>query len=227
MANTTVSGNVTTIGIGGGIHLHSGFEGQSIRFYNVTIADNSSKSKKGSALSFIAKNIDIQIVNTILTGPEDQTVCQNGTVGSMGNNIVSDKSCLVELESGDQITSPLLKAFGEIDETVGHLPELESPAFGNGNSAVCDASPVSGIDQRGLAREHGCDIGAIELLQAPPPATETPGPSETPVSTPVATATPKLGETPVATATPKPGETPGPGTGETAYRLFMPIVVTD
>ncbi len=47
-----------------------------------------------------------------------------------------------------------------------------SPAIDNGNDAVCAASPVNNLDQRGAPRPAGahCDIGAFEYNTAPPPS---------------------------------------------------------
>ncbi|MBE3065925.1 MAG: hypothetical protein IMZ73_00635, partial [Chloroflexi bacterium] len=40
-----------------------------------------------------------------------------------------------------------------------------SPAIDAGDNAICSASPVNGLDQRGIARPQGvyCDIGSFEL----------------------------------------------------------------
>ena len=44
-------------------------------------------------------------------------------------------------------------------------PGTGSPAIDAGDDAVCTASPVKGVDQRGLPRPGGphCDIGAFEV----------------------------------------------------------------
>ena len=162
MTNSTVSGNNTTFGIGGGIHFHGGFAGQNVDFVNVTIANNTSSSNAGSAIGFVANTLDIEMVNTILAGPANSSVCFNGVLVSSGHNIVSDGSCLALVQVSDQITDPLLSGLGTIGSTMAHVPQAGSPAIGGGDDVVCQAAPVSAVDQAGQARNIGCEIGAIE-----------------------------------------------------------------
>jgi hypothetical protein len=102
-----------------------------------------------------------------------------------------------------------------------------STAIDHGSDSVCAASPVNGVDQRGVSRPQGshCDIGAYEkegetLTPTPtitvtptepltPTPTVTPTPTETLTSTPTDTVTPTetLTPTPTKTLTPTPTKT--------------------
>jgi hypothetical protein len=90
--------------------------------------------------------------------------------------------------NGDLVNpTPLLGMLGSNGVPTQTIPLLAgSPAIDAGSDAVCAAAPVSGKDQRGIARPYGahCDIGASEALPPPnplPPA-KPPGPAGGPPS---------------------------------------------
>lgn len=78
---------------------------------------------------------------------------------SGANNWFEDDTCNGIAQS-DPLILPLDSNGGA---TLTHALEENSPAINQGNSALCSASPVSEIDQRGQARDSQCDIGAYEL----------------------------------------------------------------
>ena len=91
--------------------------------------------------------------------------------------------------------------------------------YHHGDSAICAASPVNGIDQRGVLRTAPCDIGSYEyddpLATATPTATHTSTATatasntatSTPTQTYTATATHTATYTPSLTATPTASHT--------------------
>ena len=75
-------------------------------------------------------------------------------------------------QSGDPKLGPLANNGGP---TQTLALQAGSPAIDNGNDAVCAASPVNNLDQRGAPRPAGahCDIGAFEFNSSPPTQTFT------------------------------------------------------
>ena len=100
--------------------------------------------------------------NTIITNSPFGTNCYtNNSLGTNTNNLVADGTCSSAL-SGDPMLGALASNGGPT-QTFALL--AGSPAINAGDSTTCAASPVSGLDQRGVARPQGasCDIGAYEL----------------------------------------------------------------
>ena len=57
-------------------------------------------------------------------------------------------------------------AFRDIVEPLArhtHKLPMGSPAINSGDTSLCTASPLNGVDQRGVPLEGNCDIGAFEL----------------------------------------------------------------
>jgi hypothetical protein len=86
-----------------------------------------------------------------------------------------------------------------------------SPALGAADLATCQGAPISGLDQRGVARGTPCDVGAYDTAGTVATATPTPTSTQTPTPTltPTSTRTPTL--TPTPTLVP-PTNTPVPPT---------------
>lgn len=95
---------------------------------------------------------------------------QGGTVVNGGHNLATDDTCGFGA-GGDGVDPKLdpvgLADHGGLTQTIALLDD--SPARDAGDDAVCAASPVDGVDQRGIGRPIGahCDIGAFEAPALP------------------------------------------------------------
>lgn len=146
------------------------FSGE-LRLLNATVADNRQNAfdvagPDGPAPVIFAQG-KVELQNTIIArNPGFPAVCSatgNGTVVSLGNNIIDDPAdCPITLLPSDHTGDAGLGVFaGEI------VPLLRtSPAIDAGNNSAC-----SPFDQRGLPRVDGngdgevvCDIGAAEFI---------------------------------------------------------------
>jgi CSLREA domain-containing protein/uncharacterized repeat protein (TIGR01451 family) len=147
IVNSTIAGNgVGTAGLGGGLAVY-----------------NPEPTLGGSAA--------LSVKNTIVagnTGPAGTSDCAPVAMVTSDHNISSDASCLFTDAGSKQNTNPLLGGLanngGETD-TLALQPG--SPAIDAGTNAGCPPT-----DQRGVTRPQGaaCDIGAFELVPAPPAA---------------------------------------------------------
>src|SRR4029450_8834379 len=121
---------------GGGLFVALNNSGSSATLNNVLIADN---TIGGSG-----------------TGPD----C-SGTVTSNGFNLVRDPTGCTGIPTGSDSTgeNPLLDALAlnAPGTTQTHALQAGSPAINSGDNATCPAT-----DQRGVARQGTCDIGAYE-----------------------------------------------------------------
>ena len=95
------------------------------------------------------------------------SACYQTTVTSHGHNIDGDNSCNLiqpsDLPATDPLLAPLPTGISR-NPSPAHNPLAGSPAIDAGDNTVCQAAPISGVDQHGLPRADGaCDIGAIEV----------------------------------------------------------------
>lgn len=205
LSNITLSGNTATQAGGGGYVLSG-----TAQLNNVTVVSNTADS--GGGLAALSSTVDLK--NSLLalntaTNPLNGADCF-GTLGSQGYNLIGIHDlavCTFVAGPGDQTGSllfpldPLLDALANNGGlTLTHLLLPGSPAIWGGNPAL----PGSGgnacelDDQRGVARDVLCDIGAFDGSEPPTPTpTATPTETETPTVTPTETET----ETPTPTAT--------------------------
>ena len=168
MANSTVSSNETTLGVGGGIMVQGSAVGETIEFINVTVHNNSTQAGVGSAFFLLSGTIVPETVNSIWSAPVGETVCGGNTgsnpLSSNGNNLSSDDTCLSLGNPTDQTnTDPHLAPLAEINGATVHELLKSSPARDQADQLVCAAAPVNNQDQRGFPRGSSCDIGAFEL----------------------------------------------------------------
>jgi hypothetical protein len=100
--------------------------------------------------------------NTILANSPTGGNCSGGITDGGGNLSYPDTTC--PGVNGDPVLGPLQNNGGPT-----HTRALGpgSAALDAGNDAICAASPVNNLDQRGITRPQGphCDIGAYELFQ--------------------------------------------------------------
>ena len=166
LANTTISGNTATTASGGAIFTGV-TAGSTMTLVNVTIASNSSATAGAVRVSSPGQ---LQTRNSIIaySAGTASSNCSGGG-GGLGNNLeFPGTTCAFNLGS-DRRDDPLLGALannGGLTQT--HSLGAGSPAIDIGDSATCAAPPVSGLDQRGVARPAACDIGAYEAVATIP-----------------------------------------------------------
>jgi hypothetical protein len=164
LVNSTVAGN-TAASQGAGIVTGAGSSAV-VEIYNSTIANNISPN--GAGIDVFGGSATIY--NTIVANnfaPDGVTPlnCQgNVQAGSaFGTNLQwPGYSCSDEIKSDNPLLGPLTGS-------PAYLPlSVDSPAIDAADSAICQAAPVNGIDQRGVTRGlNACDIGATEAAEAP------------------------------------------------------------
>jgi len=175
VANSTFSGN--SAGYGGGIFSNgtltvtnstfsgnsAGEEGGGIRNDSTTTVTNSTFSGNSASTSGggISNNGTLNYANTIIANSTAGGDCSNsGTIGTNTNNLVENSGCFAAL-SGDPLLSAL-GSYGGGNQTFAL--QTGSSAIDAGDNATCAASPVNGLDQRGVARDASCDIGSYEYV---------------------------------------------------------------
>ena len=154
LTNSTLSGNSaqsSTLG-GGGIFVGSS---NSLTLTNVTISANSAVSYGAGIFGNGQGQVAITANNSIVAG---NTSLSTLTTADVYPGITTG---LDDLIGSNPKLGPLANNGGP---TRTMLPLPGSPAIDNGNDATCAASPVNGVDQRGVPRPQGarCDIGAVE-----------------------------------------------------------------
>ncbi|MCC6629765.1 MAG: hypothetical protein IT340_20485 [Chloroflexi bacterium] len=141
---------------------------------------------------------------------------------SQGHNLVGSGTGCPSNGPGDVTVDPstvFTTVLGPLADNGGptqtHNLLVGSPAINAGDSAVCAAAPMSGLDQRGATRPSGiaCDIGSVEaggvIVPTPTPTTTPTGTStSTPTRTATPTATMAVTTTHTATMTRTPTLTP-------------------
>jgi hypothetical protein len=164
--NSTLSGNVSTAWHGGAI-FHT--DGQ-MSITNATITENTAPS--GTAAGIVSADFGglapvITLANTIVANNITGTSCAVVNFGggaanvvSAGHNIDSDATCNLTAAGDLPNTDPLLDPLADNGgATQTHALLVGSPAIDAANTAVCPPT-----DQRGVARDAACDVGAFEFL---------------------------------------------------------------
>ncbi len=148
----TISGNSATNASSDGGGIYNGASG-TVTVSNSTLSSNQADYSGGGIYNAGTLNY----ANTIIANSTFGGDCVNsgGTIGTNTKNLVEDGSCS-SVYSGD----PKL---GALSGGV-HVPQSDSPVIDAGDAATCAAAPISGVDQRGQARDDWqCDIGAVEV----------------------------------------------------------------
>ena len=153
VTNSTFSGNSSAFRGGGICNI-----GGTITVTNSTLSGNSAPSGAG----IFNGTSTLNYANTIIANSSGPDCYNSATLGTNANNLVEDGSCSAAL-SGDPNLDLLLADNGGPTQTIALL--TGSSAIDTGNTAICAAAPVSGLDQRGMSRLGTyCDIGAYEHL---------------------------------------------------------------
>ncbi len=181
--NSTVSGNTATGG-GGGIYATD-----NVTLINSTVTNNTATTGGGV------------VVSTNQVGGGNFTVTLNNSILSDNSSIINDPDLYREITSGSITvnashsllgTGVQAQLSGNINNLFTDTPQFDplannggptqthallavSPALDAADNAICANAPVSGLDQRGVARGYNaagavnaprtgdCDIGAFEL----------------------------------------------------------------
>ena len=155
VANSTFSSNIAVTGSGGGIYNPSGFI--SVTITNSTFSGNQAGSQ-GGGIYFDGGTLNY--ANTIIANSVSGGDCAgSGAIGTNTNNLVEDGGCSAALSGNPGLDS--LANNGGPTQTIALISG--SQTIDAGDDTTCTNSPVSGLDQRGVARPSGaCDIGAYE-----------------------------------------------------------------
>ncbi len=165
--NSTFSGNTAVDGAGG-----IGILGGTLTLKNTTVSGNSADIGAGVGLGFGVVSIGNTIVagNTAAVQSDDVYEDDEDTFTDLGNNVLGSTEGTVGFTVTTQkgtAASPLNAQLNALADNGGPTSTVSlkatSPANGSGSTAICTAAPVSGVDQRGNAREATCDVGAFEL----------------------------------------------------------------
>jgi fibronectin-binding autotransporter adhesin len=163
VANSTFAGNRAPLPAGRGAGLANSGPTTVI---NSTFAGNQAPGGGGAIFTHEGGVVTLQ--NTIVAGSAGGNCL--GLIVDGGHNLqFPGTSCGSRIPSADQGLLPLADHGGPT-QTVALAPE--SVAIDAGDPAVCLASPVDNVDQRGAPRliggETQCDIGAFEMGSVPP-----------------------------------------------------------
>lgn len=183
LINSTVTGNSaeSTVGMvqGGGVLAAldpTATEPSKVDILNTTIAGNSvGAAGLGGGLAIYNPTpgvvTTLSVKNTVVagnTGPAGSSDCAPVAMLTSDHNISGDASCMFTDAGSKQNTNPLLGGLANNGgETDTLALQAGSPAIDAGTNAGCPPT-----DQRGVSRPQGsaCDIGAFELVPAPPAA---------------------------------------------------------
>jgi hypothetical protein len=150
LTNVTVSGNQSS---SGPVLAFAG--AGSADLTHVTLADN------GVGVSIAAETgFALNLVNTVLSGPATAVLC-DGPAESFTNSLATDDSCTgTATDAQDLALLPLAENGGP---TRTHALQVGSVAIDAGG----DCATVYGVltDQRGVARDGSCDLGAFEFTE--------------------------------------------------------------
>lgn len=152
MLSSTVSGNESSDGKGGGVYFASRFPvDEQPRIDYSTITDNRAETTHGGVAVAAGINPPLELNNTIVAGNNPD----NDFTHTGDHNLLS----------GDPGLGPLADNGGS---TKTHALRPDSPAVDAGDPAIPAADPDPEADQRGRSRVEGgrVDIGAVELDQA-------------------------------------------------------------
>ena len=163
ITNSTISGNQSTGWYGGAFFLTEGV----VDLVNSTVADNVSPSWAPAAIfvgTFGSAGATLNLGNSIVANnaTEGCVLLYGGAgaiaINSSGSNVFSDGTC--SPIAGDQIVGDagLGALFDNGGPTETHALLPGSPAIDAADNALCPAT-----DQRSVARDATCDVGAFEF----------------------------------------------------------------
>ncbi|MGH2582693.1 MAG: sortase [Anaerolineales bacterium] len=187
-AKGTLPGTGTVSALGGAIDNGGAFDSMTVA--NSTLSGNAAIVDQQSIFGFFAKkgggiynssnSSNLTLYNTIIANSTDGGDCVNeSTIVDEKNNLIEDTGAdacgLTDGTNGDIIGfDPNLDSLANNGGPTQTMALLSgSLAIDAGDGTTCAASPVNGVDQRGVARPQGaaCDIGAFEVDEEGPTVT--------------------------------------------------------
>ncbi|MDQ2786607.1 MAG: right-handed parallel beta-helix repeat-containing protein [Chloroflexota bacterium] len=161
--NSTITGNIAASG--GGIDNQG-----ALVITNSTISANHASVTDGGGIKAESRGIGVTVTNTIIADNSCLTPTDDvsGTFISGGHNLIGFTGISIGFgATGDVLNPPSSGVSPTLADNGGPTMTLAlqsgSQAIGAGDPSVCAASPVSGRDQRGVARlPAACTIGAFE-----------------------------------------------------------------
>jgi CSLREA domain-containing protein len=154
--NVTISGN--SAGRGGGFYE---FNANPSTLQNVTITDNTAIDRSGGVE--VRGGMLLTMRNTIIAGNNatNEAPDLKGTIASQGNNLIGSSADGNGYIGSDILdVSPILGTLSDNGgTTMTHALLTGSRGINEGSNAVAPAT-----DQRDVARDGACDIGAYEVL---------------------------------------------------------------
>lgn len=173
LTNVTIGYNQAK-GNGGGINLIAEGGSASLSLYNVTVFGNKAVGGMSSGGGIYNQGGQVSLRNSLIAGntAEWQSPDCMGTFTSLGYNLLGNTNgCSFTPEAGDILNLdakllPLAVGAGVIPLKQG------SPALDSANPSGCldGNGALIATDQRGVARNGRCDIGAYEAIPAGPVA---------------------------------------------------------
>ena len=164
VVNSTISGNTSTTWHGGAMFITDGVA----TLTNSTVTGNASPAGTAGGLfvgTFSDAAATLELQNTVVAANGDfgcfLAPFGAGAVAlnSLGNNVLTDGTCSPigsDQVVGDASLDGLADNGGP---TLTHALLAGSPAIDAANTAVCPPT-----DQRGVARDAACDVGAFEFM---------------------------------------------------------------
>jgi hypothetical protein len=161
--NSTISGNESIGWYGGALFVTDGV----VNLTNATVADNVSPAGAPADLfvgTFGESSATLTLANTLVSSAQENCFVAPWGAGVVTltadhNNVFTDGTCFPG--ASDQVVAdagigPLADNGGP---TLTHALLAGSPAIDTADNAVCPAT-----DQRGVARDAACDVGAFEFV---------------------------------------------------------------
>jgi hypothetical protein len=162
VTNSTISGN-TASASGGGLSLAG-----PATLRNATIAFNTANTN-GAGLHVVSGTTSVQntlFASNLLTNGTSTN--SSGSINSLGNNLSSDSSSVLNQPSDMRNTDPQLEALAD------NGGATQTHALKQSSAAIDAATTVSAstTDQRSVSRDGAVDIGAYEYNRAFPATSE-------------------------------------------------------
>lgn len=160
--NSTISGNTSTTWHGGALFATDGV----VSILNSTIVNNSAPggTAGGLMVATFGAPVEVTVQNSIVADNGDYNCQVEGdpavaVLTSLGNNVFTDGTC-APVGSDQVVADAGLDGLADNGgPTLTHALLAGSPAIDAANTAVCPAT-----DQRGVARDAACDVGAFEYV---------------------------------------------------------------
>ena len=165
LVNSTVSGNTATDGPsapgnadGGGVYINAG----TLTVQNATFANNRATGDDG-LFREPQGNSTVTLNSTIVDSGPNRNACAGAPSFFRGDHNLSDDFSCGFTEPSDKVADAQLGSLGD------NGGPTDTHALSAGSVAIGSGSGCPATDQRGVARDGACDIGAFEYVAPAPP----------------------------------------------------------